>query len=64
VATGEIFGGGIATSIGGAIAKNTGIQNIFWMPLIGVAVGAVVSLFVKETAPAKVRLVAARASSR
>jgi MFS family permease len=64
VATGEIFGGGIAPSIGGAIAKNTGIQNIFWMPLIGVAVGAVVSLFVKETAPEKVRLVAARASSR
>jgi len=54
VATGEIFGGGIAPSIGGAIAKNTGIQNIFWMPLIGVALGALVSLFLTETAPVKV----------
>jgi len=54
VATGEIFGGGIAPSIGGAIAQSRGIQNILWMPLIGVALGAVVCLFLKETAPAKV----------
>jgi predicted MFS family arabinose efflux permease len=55
VATGEIFGGGIAPSIGGAIAQNSGIQNILWMPFVGVALGAVVSLFLKETAPAKLR---------
>jgi MFS family permease len=54
VATGEIFGGGIAPSIGGAIAQNKGIENILWMPLIGVGLGAVVSLFLTETAPAKV----------
>jgi MFS family permease len=54
VATGEIFGGGIAPSIGGAIAQNRGIENILWMPLVGVALGAVVCLFLKETAPAKV----------
>src|SRR5262245_51886158 len=54
VATGEIFGGGIAPSLGGAIAQSRGIQNILWMPLIGVALGAVVCLFLKETAPAKV----------
>jgi MFS family permease len=54
VATGEIFGGGIAPAIGGAIAKNQGIQNILWMPLVGVALGAIVALFVKETAPAKI----------
>lgn len=54
VATGEIFGGGIAPSIGGAIAQNKGIENILWMPLIGVALGALVSLFLTETAPAKV----------
>lgn len=53
VAAGEIFGGGIAPVIGGAIAQRHGIENILWMPLIGVALGAVVSLFVKETAPAK-----------
>jgi MFS family permease len=54
VAAGEIFGGGIAPVIGGAIAQNKGIENILWMPLIGVVLGAVVCLFVKETAPAKV----------
>ena len=55
VATGEIFGGGIAPAIGGAIAQSKGIENILWMPLVGVSVGAVVCLFLKETAPAKVR---------
>jgi MFS family permease len=54
VASGEIFGGGIAPSIGGAIAKYHGIQNILWMPLVGVGLGAVVALLLKETAPAKV----------
>src|SRR5882724_9319181 len=34
VATGEIFGGGIAPSIGGAIAQNRGIEYILWMPLV------------------------------
>jgi MFS family permease len=63
VAAGEIFGGGIAPVIGGAIAQNLGIQNILWMPLVGVALGAVVSLFVKETAPAKVGNLA-RAAAR
>ena len=50
----EIFGGGIAPAIGGSIAKNLGIENILWMPLVGVALGAVVALFLKETAPVKV----------
>jgi MFS family permease len=64
VAVGEIFGGGIAPSIGGAIAQNRGIQNIFWMPLVGVALGAVVSLFVKETAPAKLESLATAAAAK
>ena len=55
VATGEIFGGGIAPSIGGAIAQSKGIENILWMPLVGVALGAFVSFFMEETAPSKVR---------
>jgi len=53
VASGEIFGGGIAPSIGGAIAKSQGIQHILWMPLVGVSLGAIVSLFLRETAPLK-----------
>ena len=54
VAAGEIFGGGIAPAIGGSIAKNLGIENILWMPLVGVILGAVVAFFLKETAPVKV----------
>lgn len=53
VATGEIFGGGIAPSIGGAIAQSKGIENILWMPLVGVSLGFILSLFIEETAPAK-----------
>jgi len=58
VASGEIFGGGIAPVIGVAIAQSRGIQNILWMPLVGVAFGAVISLFLRETAPVKVQAVA------
>ena len=54
VGSGEIFGGGVAPAIGGAIAQRYGIENIFWMPLIGVAIGALVSIGLKETAPRKV----------
>lgn len=63
VAVGEVFGGGIAPVIGGAIAQSKGIENILWMPLVGVALGAIVSLFVKETAPAKMANLAAAAVS-
>ena len=54
VAAGEIFGGGMAPMIGGGIAQSQGIQNILWMPLVGVTLGALVCLFLKETAPVKV----------
>jgi MFS family permease len=54
VGSGEIFGGGVAPAIGGAIAQRYGIENIFWMPLVGVAIGALVSIGLKETAPRKV----------
>jgi predicted MFS family arabinose efflux permease len=55
VGAGEIFGGGVAPSIGGYIAQHYGIQNILYMPLAGVALGVVVCLFLKETAPRRVR---------
>ena len=54
---------GLGLDYGGAIAKNTGIQNILWMPLVGVSLGAVVSLLMKETAPAKIERLAARAAA-
>lgn len=55
VASGEIFGGGIAPFIAGQIGGASGIQNTLYMPLFGVSLGAVVCLFLRETAPAKVR---------
>lgn len=51
IACGEIFGGGFAPAIGGWIAKNYGIQNVLWLAFGGLAVGTVISLFYKETAP-------------
>jgi predicted MFS family arabinose efflux permease len=54
VGAGEVFGGGVAPALAGYVAKNYGIQNILYLPLIGVTVGVVVCLFLKETAPRKV----------
>jgi len=54
VGAGEIFGGGVAPLIGGYIAENFGIENVLYLALVGVALGAVVSLFLTETAPKKI----------
>ena len=54
VASGEIFGGGIAPVIAGAIAQHFGIQRTLTMAVIGLAVGIVVCLFLRETAPRRV----------
>jgi predicted MFS family arabinose efflux permease len=51
VASGEIFGGGIAPVIAGAVAQHFGIQRTLTMALIGLAIGIVVCLFLRETAP-------------
>ena len=51
IGAGEIFGGGVAPSIAGAIAQNYGIQYTLYFALTGLAIGAAVSLFLKETAP-------------
>jgi MFS family permease len=54
VGAGEIFGGGVAPSIAGFIGQHYGIQNILFMPLIGVSLGVLVCLALKETAPRKI----------
>jgi dipeptide/tripeptide permease len=54
VGAGEVFGGGVAPIIAGGVAQNYGIQNILWVALFGVAMGVIVSLFLKETAPRKI----------
>jgi MFS family permease len=48
---GEIFGGGIAPVIAGFVAMNFGIDQIYWVPVVGLAIGTVVALFIKESAP-------------
>jgi len=54
VGAGEVFGGGVAPSIAGFVGQHYGIQNILWMPLIGVTLGIFVCAFLKETAPSKI----------
>ena len=61
VGAGEIFGGGIAPVISGAIAEKYGIESVLYFALIGVTLGALVSLFLKETAPRKISAAAASA---
>jgi len=54
VGAGEIFGGGMALGIAGAIVNAYGLPSMLNVALVGVALGIVVTLFLKETAPAKV----------
>jgi predicted MFS family arabinose efflux permease len=54
VGAGEIFGGGVAPSVAGYVAQHYGIQNILYLALIGVTLGVIVSLALKETAPRKI----------
>ncbi|TDG09889.1 MFS transporter [Paraburkholderia guartelaensis] len=63
VGAGEIFGGGVAPALAGFVAAHFGIQNILWLPIGAVFLGVLVSLFLKETAPAKLRRSEAAASA-
>jgi MFS family permease len=51
VGAGEIFGGGVAPYIAGTIADAYGLPNVLYVAFAGVALGIVVCLFLKETAP-------------
>jgi predicted MFS family arabinose efflux permease len=51
IGAGEIFGGGVAPSIAGAIAQSSGIQYTLYFALCGQIVGLVLALFLRETAP-------------
>lgn len=51
VACGEIFGGGIAPVLAGTVAEHFGIQHTLSMAIIGLALGIIVCLFLRETAP-------------
>jgi predicted MFS family arabinose efflux permease len=51
VGIGEVFGGGIAPVIGGYVAQHFGIQYIMYLGLAALAVGFIVTISLKETAP-------------
>jgi predicted MFS family arabinose efflux permease len=51
IGVGEIFGGGVAPSIAGAIAQHFGIQYTLYFALAGMALGILVSALLRETAP-------------
>jgi MFS family permease len=54
VGAGEIFGGGVAPYIAGNVADRFGLPSVLNVALIGVVLGIVVSLFLRETAPRKI----------
>jgi MFS family permease len=53
VGAGEIFGGGVAPYIAGGVADRYGLPSVLYVALTGVALGIVVCLFLRETAPRK-----------
>lgn len=55
VAAGELVGSGLTPVIGGLVAQNYGIQNIIWVTLGALILAFVATLFLKETAPSRVR---------
>jgi MFS family permease len=59
VGAGEIFGGGVAPYLAGSFADAYGLPSVLYVALAGVALGIVVCLFLKETAPSKVGIVPA-----
>ena len=55
IGAGEIFGGGVAPAVAGAIAQTYGIQYTLYFAMGGQLLGILVSLFFRETAPSQSR---------
>lgn len=53
IGVGEVFGGGVAPSMAGYVAKHFGIQYIMQLGLGALVVGFVVALSLRETAPVR-----------
>jgi MFS family permease len=64
VGAGEIFGGGVAPYIAGNVADAFGLPSVLNVALIGVALGVIVTLLLRETAPRKRGVVAASERAR
>jgi MFS family permease len=62
IGIGEVFGGGVAPALAGYIAQHHGIENTLYLALGGVALGLVVALFLRETAPQRMQRKAEAAS--
>jgi predicted MFS family arabinose efflux permease len=59
IGAGEIFGGGVANHVAGAIAQHSGIQYTLYFALGGQVLGLFLALFLRETAPRRTRLAGA-----
>lgn len=55
IGSGEIFGGGLALFVAGAVINAFGIPAMLYLALGGLSVGAVLMLFLRETAPRLVK---------
>jgi predicted MFS family arabinose efflux permease len=64
IGSGEIFGGGVAPVIAGTIAQRYGIQYVPYFALGGLVLGALVSVFLRETAPRKTQRATTRADGQ
>jgi MFS family permease len=62
VGAGEIFGGGVAPIIAGGVTDRFGLPSALNVALAGVALGIIVCLFLRETAPSKTAAPAALAA--
>jgi MFS family permease len=56
VGIGEVFGGGVAPALAGYIAQHHGIENTLYLALSGAVLGLIVALFLRETAPLRLKL--------
>ena len=50
---GEVFGGGVAPALAGYVAKHYGVENAMYFALGALAVGFVVAISLRETAPSR-----------
>jgi MFS family permease len=62
VGAGEIFGGGVAPIIAGNVTDRFGLPSALNVALVGVALGIVVCLFLREPAPSKTGAAAPQAA--
>jgi predicted MFS family arabinose efflux permease len=53
IAVGELLGGGLAPIMAGQFAEKFGLSYLLWLPIGAIAIGFLLSLFLKETLPGR-----------